>query len=233
MTTATLYELTRDILNTNDTVLTDAKLLSWLNIAYGHRILDILRYQVDRNASMEISKTDFVSTNGLVEGDNGYDGEYAFPAGLLRPTRMEVSYDGVTFNKCTIYDIGEFDWSEVTGILENCSKSNPVVRFERDSFFIRPLNTSDTVIYGIRIWYEERQTALTDGGTPEFEANLHDLLAFDLAEMELMRHAEKYTDVVAARIRKQRAEREERFIEFYNNRMKRNFQLKPRYENFN
>lgn len=232
MTTNTIYILTRDILNTNPTVLPDSKLLEWLNIRYGHRILDILRYQVDRNATMQISKTNFVSTFGLVAGDNGYDGEYAFPTNMLRPIRMEVSYDGVTFNKCKIYDIGEFDWSEVTGILENCSKSEPVVRFERDSFFIRPLNTGDTVIYGIRIWYEKRQTALTAGDIPDFEENLHDLLAFDLAEMEMMRHAEKYTDVVAARVKRGKEEREERFIEFYNNRMKRNFQLKPRYENF-
>lgn len=231
MTTATLYTLSRDILNTNSTVLPDSKLLEWLNIAYGHRILDILRFQVDRNASMEFSKTDFVSTTGLSEGDNGYDGEYAFPSDLLRPIRAEVSFDGTTFVKCKIYDIGEFEGSEVSDI-DNFSETEPYVRFERNSFFVRPLNTGSTVSYGIRIWYEKRQTALTAGDTPDFEANLHDILAFDLAEMELIRHNEKYTDVVAARIRKEKANREERFIEFYNNRMKRNFQLRPKYENF-
>lgn len=232
MVTSTLYTLSRDILNTNSTVLPDSKLLEWLNIAYGHRILDILRFQVDRNASMEFSKTDFVSTLGLVEGDNGYDGEYAFPTDLLRPIRAEVSFDGTTFRKCKIYDIGENERSEVSDIDTDFSETEPYVRFERNSFFIRPLNTGSTVTYGIRIWYEKRQTALADGGTPDFESNLHDLLAFDLAEMELLRHNEKYTDVVAARIRKEKAVREERFTEFYNNRMKRNFQLRPKYENF-
>lgn len=41
MTTATIYSLTRDILNVDATVLPDSKLLEWLNIAYGHRILQM------------------------------------------------------------------------------------------------------------------------------------------------------------------------------------------------
>lgn len=230
MTTATLYTLARDILNTNSTVLPDSKLLEWLNIAYGHRILDVLRYQVDRNASIEMSKTDLVSTTGLTEGQNGYDGEYAFPTDLLRPTRMEVSFDGTNWEKCTIYDLNENEESEVYPT--DFTTASPFVRFERDSYFIRPLHTGSTVTNGIRVWYEKRQVALTVGDTPVFESNLHDLLAFDLAEMELMRHAEKYTDVVAARIRKGKDAVENRFKDFYNNRMKRNMRLRPKYENF-
>lgn len=230
MTTATLYTLARDILNTNSTVLPDSKLLEWLNIAYGHRILDVLRYQVDRNASIEMSKTDLVSTTGLTEGQNGYDGEYAFPTDLLRPTRMEVSFDGTNWEKCTIYDLNENEESEVSPT--DFTTASPFVRFERDSYFIRPLHTGSTVTNGIRVWYEKRQVALTAGDTPVFESNLHDLLAFDLAEMELMRHAEKYTDVVAARIRKGKDAVENRFKDFYNNRMKRNMRLRPKYENF-
>lgn len=230
MTTATLYTLARDILNTNSTVLPDSKLLEWLNIAYGHRILDVLRYQVDRNASIEMAKTNLVSTTGLTEGQNGYDGEYAFPSDLLRPTRMEVSFDGTNWEKCTIYDVNENDESEVSPT--SFTTASPFVRFERDSYFIRPLHTGSTVTNGIRIWYEKRQVALTAGDTPIFESNLHDVLAFDLAEMELMRHAEKYTDVVAARIRKSKDAVENRFKSFYNDRMKRNFKLTPRHEDF-
>lgn len=230
MTTATLYTLARDILNTNSTVLPDSKLLEWLNIAYGHRILDVLRYQVDRNASIEMAKTNLVSTTGLTEGQNGYDGEYAFPTDLLRPTRMEVSFDGTNWENCTIYDLNENEASEVSPT--DFTTASPFVRFERDSYFIRPLHTGSTVTNGIRVWYEKRQVALTAGDSPVFESNLHDLLAFDLAEMELMRHAEKYTDVVAARIRKGKDAVENRFKDFYNNRMKRNMRLRPKYENF-
>ena len=68
-----------------------------LNMLYGHRILDILRVRVDKNASIENATTTLVSTNGLAEGSVGYNGEYPFPADLLRPTRFEVSYDGITW----------------------------------------------------------------------------------------------------------------------------------------
>lgn len=229
MTTATLYTLTRDILNTDSTVLPDSKLLEWINIAYGHRILDILRFQVDRNASLQSSKTDFVSTTGLIEGNNGYNGEYSFPSELLRPIRVEVTYDGTNWVKCSIYDLNENEDSEAdeTALNNTFSESEPYVNFERNSFFIRPLNAGATVTNGIRFWYEKRQAALTAGDSPDFEENLHDVLAFDLAEMELIRHAEKYPSEIASRIRKEKLAREDRFKWFYNDRMKRNFQAKP------
>ncbi len=226
MTTATIYSLTRDILNVDATVLPDSKLLEWLNIAYGHRILDVLRYQTDRNASMQMTKMDFVSTDGLIESQNGYNGEYAFPAYLMRPVRIEVTYDGITWKRCKIYDLNENEESEAsqTTINETFSQDEPHVNFERNSFFIRPLNTGSTVTLGIRIWYEKRQTVLADGGIPDFEENLHDVLAFDLAEMELLRHAEQYPSEVAGRIRREAGVREDRFKWFYNNQMKRTFQ---------
>lgn len=234
METASIYTLTRDILNTNSSVLPDSKLLEWLNIALGHRTLDVLRFQVDRNASMQASKTDFVSTVGLVEGDNGYNGEFSFPSTLLRPIRAEVTFDGVNWKRCKIYDLNENEASEAseTEINATFSESEPHVNFERNSFSIRPLNTGATVTNGIRIWHEKRQAALTAGDSPDFEENLHDVLAFDLAEMELLRHAEKYSAEVQGRIRREKAAREDRFKWFYNDRMKRNFQIKPKYENF-
>ncbi len=227
MTTATIYTLTRDILGTNSSVLPDSKLLEWLNIALGHRTLDILKYEVDRNASMEMAKTDLVDTTSLTEGENGYDGEYAFPTDLLRPIRMEISFDGISFYPAKIYDLNENDESEITDLSNRYAQDEPYVRFERESYFIRPL-PADDVTAGVRIWYEMRQTALTDGGTPDFEQNLHDILAFDLAEMELMRNARLYSSETVSRIRNERTRRENRFIAFYNNRMKRNFKATPK-----
>lgn len=235
MNTASIYNLTRDILNTNATVVPDAKLLEWLNIALGHRTLDILRYQVDRNASMTMAKTDFVSTTGLVEGDNGYNGEYAFPTDLLRPIRAEVSYDGTSWNRLKIYDLNENEDSEADQeqLDSTFSSSDPVVNFERYSYFVRPLNTDATVTNGIRIWYEQRQTALTAGGTPDFEQNLHDILAYDIAGMELIRHNEKYPQETVRRIEKEKERVQDLFIWFYNNQMKRNFRAIPKYANCN
>lgn len=227
MNTASIYTLTRDILGTNSSVLSDSKLLEWLNIALGNRTLDILKYQVDRNASIEMAKTNLIDTTSLVEGDNGYDGEYAFPTNLLRPLRMEISYDGISFVPATVYDIGESEDSEISLTNSKYSVAEPGVRFERESFFIRPLHITTTIPNGIRIWFEERQTALTDGGTPTFEENLHSILAFDLAEMELMRHSRLYSSETTARIRREATKVENRFIAFYNDRMKRNFKVSP------
>jgi hypothetical protein len=140
---------------------------------------------------------------------------------------MEISYDGSTFVPVKIYDIGESDESEVTGLNTSYSVSKPFVRFERDSYFIRPL-PGTTVSNGIRIWYEKRQPVLTAGDTPNFEQYLHDILAFDLAEMELLRNARLYPSEVAGRIRNERSRREERFSAFYNDRMKRNFYINPK-----
>lgn len=218
-------------MGTNATVLPDSKLLEWLNIALGHRTLDILKYEVDRNASMEMSKTNLVDTTSLVEGQNGYDGEYAFPTNLLRPIRMEISYDGMTYSPAIVYDLNENEESEISGLNNIYSSDKPYVRFERDSFFIRPLHITTDVPNGIRIWYEKRQTDLTDGGTPAFEQNLHDILAFDIAEMELMRNARLYTSEVVSRIMNERTRRENRFIAFYNDRMKRNFKVNPHVQN--
>lgn len=226
MNTASIYVLTRDILGTNSTVLPDSKLLEWLNISLGHRTLDILKYQVDRNASMEMSKTNLVDTDSLVEGDNGYDGEYSFPTNLLRPIRMEICYDGTTFLPAKIYDLNESENSEVSDINNVYSETEPYVRFERDSYFIRPLPTT-AVTYGIRIWYEKRQTALTDGGTPAFEQNLHDILAFDIAGIEFVKNATLYPAEKYNRYRIEKKDVFDRFVSFYNDRMKRNFKVSP------
>ena len=176
---------------------------------------------------MEFAKTDLVAYTSLVEGDNGYDGEYAFPSDFLRPIRAEISYDGISYTRMKIYDIGESDESEITSLNTTYSVSEPYVRFERDSYFIRPLPDTN-VTNGFRIWYENRQPVLTAGDTPDFEQYLHDILAFDLAEMELLRNARIYPSEVAGRIRNERSRREERFKAFYNDRMKRNFQILPK-----
>ena len=228
------YRLT----NTNSgTFLTGqaADILAELNIQYGLRTLEILRVAVDKNASITEAKTDLISTIGLVEGDNGYNGEYAFPTDLLKPTRVEVSYDGVSWFEAKVYDLGDSSYSEhnedqVQGI---ASQSQPVVRFERDSYFIRPLKTTaGDITAGIHIWYEQRQIALTNG-SPAFEENLHDVLAYDLAAQEFVMHSEKYSDVKYNRFSIERSKVENLFKEFYKNRFKRNFKFSPNFGSSN
>lgn len=197
-----------------------------LNIAYGHRILDILRVRVDKNATIEEATTDLISTVGLSEGDNGYNGEYAFPADLLKPSRFEVSYDGKNWVKCEIYDNAvNYDSEYNKEQLESSfSQSKPYVDFTRNSYKIRPpKNTAGNITKGIFIEYERRQADFTSSTAPsEIEQNLQDILAYDLAELEMIQHADKYTTQQVTLFRTKKAEVENRFLEFYKNNLNSN-----------
>lgn len=190
-----------------------------LNTSYGHRILDILRVRVDRNASIQEATTDLMSTVGIVAGDNGFNGEYAFPSDLLKPVRFEISYDGLRWVKATIYDNAINLGSEYndTQLVDGFSTEEPRVDFIRNSYKIRPpKTTSGNITKGIYIEYEKRQADFTDSTSPsEIETNLQDILAYDLAEYDILQHTDKYSSNQITMIRNKRAENEARFLEFY------------------
>lgn len=236
MTGTNIAAYARILTNTNSTTLSDADILTMLNVKYGHRILDILKIQVDKNANITESYTDLISTTGLVAGDVGYNGEYPFPTDFLRPTRVEILSTATgTPVKAEFYDIQENDFSETDSdsIGSVFSTASPYVRFERNSFFVRPLVTT-TVTAGIHIWYEARQTALsTLADTPSFEANLHDILAFDVAELEALRHPAKYTIEWRDAFALLKLEAERRFMDFYKSQFKRNLSMRTKTLRFN
>jgi hypothetical protein len=194
-----------------------------LNTAYGHRILDILRVRVDKNANIKNCTTDLISTEGLIAGNNGYNGEYAFPSDLLRPTRVEISYDGETYRKAKIYDnaINQGTEFKTDNINNGFSRNEPMVDFARNSFKIRPLKTTPgNITDGIYIEYEKRQEDFTENTEPaEIEANLQDLLSYDLAEMEILMHTDKYDANKIRVFRDKHAEVEKRFLRFYKQRL--------------
>jgi hypothetical protein len=230
LTGTSIAEYARILTNTNSDTLTDADVLTILNIKYGHRILDILKIQTDKNANLTESYTNLVSLTGLVEGDIGYNGEYPFPTGLLRPVRVEIRYTATgTPVKCEIYDIADSEDSEQPGEVNNTfSQANPYIRFERDSYFVRPIPET-SITGGLHIWYEARQTALTTlSKTPEFESNLHDVLSVDIAEVEALRHPENFTTEWRTAFKEIKTETVDRFKEHYKNRMKRNFQMRSK-----
>jgi hypothetical protein len=226
MTGANVANYARTLLNRNSTTFTDEEALTLLNVAYGKRILDILRTEVDRNAQITEAATTLLSTEGLSPGDNGYMGEYAFPSDLVKPLRVEVSYDGVSWNKCRIYDLNENLASEATedSINRTFSTNHPYVEFSRNSFFIRPLKTTPgDISEGIRIWYELRQAELpTLASTPDLEPNLHDVLAFDIAEVKALNQSQSYDAKWWNLFNKMKAEAENKFFQFYKSQMKRN-----------
>ena len=230
MTVAQILSKAYRLTNTTSTIFLDGNatnVLADLNEAYGQRILDILRVQTDRNASQTEATTDLVSTDGLMAGDNGYNGEYAFPTDLLKPVRTEISFDGVNWYNAKTYDINEYDGSEQnkTDINADFFQSEPYVRFDRDSYFVRPLPAT-TISGGIHIWYEQRQADLNTG-EPSFEKNLHDILAYDLAEQEAIMHSGRYDANWWTTFNTKKAEIQDRFLQFYQSRFESNLRMHP------
>lgn len=224
-----ILDLSYDLVNKTESTFLDGSTTTFykrLNTLYGHRILDILRVRVDRNATINEATTNLISTVGLSEGDNGFNGEYSFPSDLLKPVRFEVSYDGITWKKCRIYDNALNQESEYNGtqLESDFSQLAPRVDFTRNSYKIRPpKNTAGNITKGIYIEYEKRQSDFTSSTAPtDIEQNLQDILAYDLAEMEIIMHAEKYTPQFISVFRSKKQEVEQRFLEFYKNNLKVN-----------
>ena len=238
--TALISEI-RFITKTDTDSFSDAMILSGLNLHESEIIMDILRVQTERNTTGNIVKYDLISTNGLAEGAIGYNGEFPFPVDMLRPIRVEASYDAVTWRACGIYDIASNQSSEDNQSQINTtflqgdhltaepSTTKPLIRFNRDSLIIRPLNTGPTVPNGLIIWYEQRQPALVNGtDTPAFDASFHEILVFKGAVRYAQRYPEKYNplwDSKASSILLS-------LKEFYKNRFKHNKKIVPSYESF-
>ena len=232
MNVSSLQALTRRLTKTDTTTYSDANLLIDININYGKRMLDVMDLRTDKNTGVQDSYTDLISITGLVDGQNGYRGEYAFPSGLVKPFACLVSFDGTTYNFCTPYELSDRLCDELTEDSINgvFSENNPYVRFDRDSYFIRPLPDT-TVSQGIHVWYEKRQSDLTTG-SPDFETNLHDLIAYDCAEGYAIMNPDNYSNTWLTRLQSARRDEENRFAKFYKNRFKRNIKLSPIYNNY-
>ena len=231
----------RWITKTDSTTYPDTNLNRNINIALGELIQDIVRVQTTRNSTANNIKFNLISTNGLAEGSVGYNGEYPFPSDFIRPIRVEVSFDGDTWRPCSFYDINantrsEYDQTDVNNtFLQNDNISvipstvTPFLRFMRDSFFIRPLNTDSTVTNGLIIWYEQRQSDLSNAtDVPPFENNFHELIPLKVAMGYARRYPEKNNPLWAQEYQKLHAD----FLEMYRNRFKANMKLKPNYERF-
>jgi hypothetical protein len=172
---------------------------------------------------------------GLSIGDVGYNGEYPFPTDLLKPVRLEVSYDGTNWIKCNIYDNSENERSEYVDsqLAGTFSEAGPRVDFTRDSYKLRPPKISaGDIANGIYIEYEKRQTDLTASDSPDFEENLHNILSFDMAMDEYLMHTSKHDANWKMSFDIERAKSEDRFRDYYKNRFKRNFRIYPKFNNY-
>ena len=237
-----IIDETRFITKTDTSSYSDTDIISGMNLYNGEILQDILRVQTTRNSFLKNVAYDNVSQSGLTTGQIGFNGEYPMPTDCLRPVRVELSYDGITWLPCKVYDINagnmtsEFNPAQINSAFQTTSNPNynpyistPYVRFERDSFIFRPLNENGTVANGIILWYESRQQALIDmTDVPAFEANFHEILVFKLALRYAMKFPEKYNALWDKKL----TEIKNSMTEYYRNRFKYNSTMTASFERF-
>ena len=225
MTVAELFEEVRWNTRTDADTFKDEDILTGLNIAYGQVISKILQTTGQWEVNGKESYTNLISVTGLLDGQVGYNGEYKFPSYLIRPIRMEISYDGKEYYPANLYDL-ELNSSSEISELNKFSPTSPYCRFYNNKFVIRPLPT-ETVVSGLHIWYEKRQEPLSLGtDSPNFEANYHQILALMVA----MRYARKFPTRMANHISEIQRDKygvEQDMLRDYSNRFQMRRKINP------
>lgn len=189
MTGQELIDEIRFISSTSATTFTDAEILSGLNMHYSQILAKITSYAGDFHTFGKVTKTDFKEVSVLSDTDSGYDGHYSFPSDLMRPTRVEVSYDGDEYVVADVYDLKDNSNPEATAD-EDGSESAPIVRFYNNYFVIRPTPEAD-VTEGIHVYYEHRGGDLAVGTEPDFNPIYHPVLIYMGLKRFGMKHPEK------------------------------------------
>jgi len=216
--------------NTNSAKASNTYLLTGINLDYGEVIMQILRAKTDFSFQGGESYTNHLSTSGLVAGQSGFNGEYTFPTDLIRPIRVEISYDGEVWRPAKFYDVADTKTSETDEddtAEGQWSQSSPYVRFERESMYVRPVNTGSTVTAGIRVWFEKRQSNLEIGSTPNFEANFHRILVLRGALRLMRKYRKQYNLADRNELRGELNNLTEELLSYYKDRFKKQFQLRP------
>jgi len=222
MTNQQIINEIRFLTKIESTDVSDDQLLTGLNgFIYPTMLLDILEVAGYRNTSITQATTDVKAYSSLSAGETGYKGEYPFPTNLLKVNRIEISYDGTNFYPASIYDPANSDYSEWNDndLLNKATQTSPIVKLARDSFFIRPLPTTD-VSGGIYIEYESTlsELQLTDAfpfNTGEQYAVLLSILRLSIREPELL------SSFIEREVYNQKTQ----FRTFYRNRFKNTLKL--------
>jgi hypothetical protein len=220
------------ITETDSTVFPDVDKLRGLNIDQGEALELMLYSQGYRKVGESTYYTDFIATTGLSEGDTGYNGEYVFATMWVKPTEFYVKFPNQNeYVKCNLYDTGENPKSEFdTNIINGTfSQSNPYVRFARDSFYVRPLNTESTVNDGIMVVAEPRNTDLTSTTeTPILDPIFHRWYVLKQA----LRYGKFRTNIQRSDVMLELQLLEKKIRKFYSERLKTPTKLKTPVESF-
>jgi len=207
---------------------TESDLLRFANELQKQYILDVIKVSVDKNATIQESKANGIDYSGLtISGGvtpEGYLGEYTFPIDLIKPERIDVSFDGTNFYTCDEYDIKENLCIEhsTSDIQSKFITSHPKVRYEHDSYFIRPLFTSD-ITDAIRIYYDMRQADMAlSSDSPATIQDCHMAYPYRMAERWGIRNPDKFNQMWGVKAQ----EIEAKQLEHYKNRFKRKLQMR-------
>lgn len=153
----------------------------------------IFEAQGYKNLGGDFKVYDLISTVGLVSGEIGFNGEYGFPTQALSLDSVELNY-GNGHVKAEIIDRSNQSSSLFTESEYNAefSQTNPKVFVYRDSYFVRPTNTSTTVEDGIKLTISARPTILTNTtDSPTFDLMYHDLIPLKVAQDYALFYPEK------------------------------------------
>lgn len=235
-----IEEIRETELNSNSTRFSNDYLLKGINIDDAELVMMYLNASPDHNFKIEEAYTTLKSSVGLVAGDTGYNGEYSFPSDLIKPLRAEISHDGVTWREATVYDITSSTANSEqnqTQIQDEFTENRPYVRFERDSYFVRPLKTSSgDITNGIHIWYEKRQEDTVIGdiatATPSIEPNFHRLYVLRGALRGMRKFRNDYSIQDRSELKKEIEKLEDQFKKFAKERFKRPLRIAGKQENF-
>lgn len=228
----TIYNEIEFITETNSDTFSDADKLRGLNIDQGEALELMLYSQGYRKVGEKTYYADFLATTDLSEGDNGYNGEYSFDASWVKPIEFYVKFPTqTTFTECSLYDLlenGESEFDESV-IASTFSQDEPYVRFARDTFFIRPLNTVSTVTGGIKVIAEPRNGDLkTTNDTPILDPIFHRWYVLKQA----LRFGKFRPNVSRNDITNELEALERKIRKFYSQRLKTSASLKTPIESF-
>lgn len=226
MTLQQLIDFTRRVTRTNATTYTDADITQDLNLAQGKVISRILQKQTSFDFQGQIAYANIKNYEGVLEGDQGYQGMYKFPADLLKIVRLEVAF--------------------TTGGVSTLLKERDITSPQRElddtlsqfySVFagtirISPKPTED-VYNGMKIFYEKRAADLVEmDDKPVYEETFHNILPLE-ASREYFSYDPTEANVYRKNSVEQKlAEEYSRLDQYYATKENRNYKITPKYTNY-
>lgn len=100
----------------------------------------------------DINQTDYpIASADLVAGQQDY--ELPLTLGALKIQRLDISFDGITWQKCSPFDVQEtLQPLDTTSVGVNFSKTNPKYDIRANSIFIYPIPDAN-VTAGLKIYF--------------------------------------------------------------------------------